>query len=122
MTVEENKAIAHRVIEQIINHGNMAAFEELVADLILGTREALPDLHMVIEDMVAEGDRVAIRVRAEATHTREFLGVPATGRRISWTGIGILRIVGGRMVGRWNESDIEGVIEQMKGDGAPPSR
>ncbi len=97
-TEEENKALVRRLVEAVINGGDMAAFDELVAadyadlaegeqpvgreeygELIAATRAALPDLRMTIEGEVAEGDTVAIRFRASATHSGEFLGVPATG-------------------------------------------
>jgi predicted ester cyclase len=82
--------------------------------MVLATREALADLDMRIEGMIAEGDLVAVRLRATAKHVGEFLGYPATGRTITWTGMGWFRIEGGRLRERWNESDVYGIAEQLR--------
>jgi len=66
---------------------------------------AFPDLTHVIEDMVAEGDRVVIRVRLEATHQGEFMGIPATGKKVSYAGMQILTIEDGVCTGNWAIDD-----------------
>jgi steroid delta-isomerase-like uncharacterized protein len=130
MAIEQNKAIAKRLVEEVICRGDEDAFDELVAEdyvdhagasdretyrtMVLATREALADLDMRIEGMIAEGDLVAVRLRATAKHVGEFLGYPATGRTITWTGMGWFRIEGGRLRERWNESDVYGIAEQLR--------
>jgi steroid delta-isomerase-like uncharacterized protein len=132
-TLEENKALVRRIVDEVINRGEMESFDELVAtdyvdlaegeqpvgreeyrELIAETRAALPDLEMTIEGEVAEGDTVAIRFRASATHSGEFLGVPPTGRRLEWVGMGWLRIRDGQIVERRNVTDVHGLLEQVK--------
>ena len=59
------------------------------------------DVRHVIEDLVAEGDRVAVRIRVDATHTAEIFGIPASSRRVSNDSIVIYRFVDGRIRERW---------------------
>ncbi len=71
------------------------------------------DFHNTAEDLVAEGDKVAFRFERQATHTGEFMGVPASGKKISWTTIGIARIAGGKIVEFWNSPDRMGMMQQV---------
>jgi len=72
-----------------------------------------PDAQLIFDDIVSEGDRVAIRFRLNMTHTGEFNGIPATNRRVSLPGITIFRFVGGKSVERWSESDFLGLMQQL---------
>jgi predicted ester cyclase len=74
--------------------------------------KATPGTH-AIEDMIAEDDKVVIRVSAKGTHTDDFLGIPETGREFTMTGIVILRIRDGKIVERWNELDMVGALVQL---------
>ena len=124
--------MARRLIDEVINAGSMESFDELVAEdyvdrsdaspvagkepyreLIVQTRQTFPDLHMTIEGMVGSGDTVVLRFRASGTQAGELFGVPPTGRRLEWTGIGWLRFQDGRLVERWNESDMISVLQQL---------
>lgn len=73
---------------------------------------ATPGTH-AIEDMIAEDDKVVVRVSAKGTHVDEFLGIPATGREITMGGIAILRIRDGKIVERWNQLDMLGALVQL---------
>ena len=92
---EQNKTLVRRVVEEVYNQGNLAVADELaVSDLVIhltsqeirgregakeyvaALRAAFPDLHMTIEDQIAEGDRVVTRWTARGTHTGEFQGIP----------------------------------------------
>lgn len=73
---------------------------------------AFPDTRHTIEDLVAEGDRVAARISARGTHTGELFGHPPTGRAVALTGITIYRLVAGRIVERWSEHGL-GVLDQL---------
>jgi predicted ester cyclase len=86
--------------------------------LITAWRTGFPDGVMHIEDIFAEGDTVVIRQRWEGTHRGEFMGVPATGRRVTITCIGIDRVVDGKVVEGWGELDMLGLMQQI---GAIPS-
>lgn len=75
--------------------------------------EAFPDLEYSIEDMVAEGDRVAFRARMRATHRGEFRGFAPTGRSFDAAGITIARIENGKIAERWASFDALGIIRQL---------
>jgi steroid delta-isomerase-like uncharacterized protein len=132
MSIEKNKEVVRRLIEDVINGGDLEAFDELIAadyvdladvgdpvgrdeyrELVRETRAAMPDLHMVIEATVAEGDTVAVRFRATATHAGPFLGVEASGRRLEWIGMGWLRVRDGQVVERCNITDIHSILQQL---------
>jgi len=74
---------------------------------------AFPDEQTVFDDQVAEGDKVVSRMTSTATHSGEFQGIPPTGKRITVTGIWIERIADGRIVERWGEVDMLGVMQQL---------
>ena len=135
MSTESNKAVALRYID-IINAWDLDALGEVVDkdaftehnpgwgalnfEQALGTykmiKAALPDLHFgeppVI--VIAEGDLVVIAGGVSGTHTGEPLfGVPATGKRLSWTGIDISRIANGKIVERWLEANMLSLMQQV---------
>ena len=105
MSAEENKARFRRFIEEAPNRGNLAVVDELFASavayhmpgsaepvrgidgvkgVVAGFRAAFPDLHVTIEDVVAEGETVAARVTARGTNTGEMMGAAPTGKRAEW--------------------------------------
>ena len=76
-------------------------------------RSAFPDLWSKVEDVIMEGDRVVERFRGGGTHQGELFGIPATGVTMETTGINILRIVDGKVVEHWGNSDDLGVMRQL---------
>ena len=76
-------------------------------------RSAFPDMQATIEDMIAEGDKVAVRYTGTGTHKGELMGIPATGKQIAVTGIEIIRIAGGKMVERWEAFDNLSFMQQL---------
>jgi steroid delta-isomerase-like uncharacterized protein len=74
---------------------------------------AFPDSSRIIEDQIAEGELVATRVTLRGTHRGEFQGIPPTGKRVAFTGIGIHRIVGGRIAEHWPQPDLLGLMQQL---------
>ena len=112
MPTEGNKAIARRWNGEIWSKGNLPAIDKLLAaDLIFNYppqgakpgREVykqvvksyfngFPDFKSTIEDMLAEGDKVAVRWTSRGTHRGEFVGIASMGKQVTMTGIGILRI------------------------------
>jgi predicted ester cyclase len=80
---------------------------------------AQPDGYHVIEDVVAEGDKVMTRLSAYGTQTGELFGIPPTGKQISMTGIAIHRISNGKIVEHWSELDNLGLMQQL-GEVLPP--
>ena len=76
-------------------------------------RTAWSDLHFTVEDLVAEGDKVALHWSCSGTHTGEWMGIPPTGKRVTWSGIGIHRVVGGKIVESWDMVDNLGLMQQL---------
>ena len=82
---------------------------------IKALRTAFPDLSVTIEDMVAEGDLVAVRGTWRGTHQGEFRGVPAIGRRIEFGGMVFWRVGGGQIRERWGLIDLPALMRQLQG-------
>jgi predicted ester cyclase len=76
-------------------------------------RAAFPDTVHVIEDQVAEGDKVVTRLRARATFTGEILGIPPHGKVVEITGIMIHRLAGGKLVEHWANADLLSFLQQL---------
>ena len=91
------------------------AFRQLWAMLLRG----LPDLHLTIEDLIAEGDKVVMRASVTGTHQGEYLGLQPTGKSIKYNEIFIWRLAGGRITEMWGVVDI---FSQMKQLGAIPAQ
>jgi|SRR5215204_56729 len=140
MSVEENRALIQRFVEEAFNPGNLDVVDEIYAPVYVGHtagfpeqspdpegvkefvglyRRAFPDLHTTIEDIVTEGDKVAYRWTAVGTHQGELLGVPPTSNRMEITGITIERIEDGRIVETWNNFDQLGMMRQIGAMPAP---
>ena len=117
---EQNKAQVRRVIEEVYNRGDLAAVDELAASelvihaasgdirgregakaYVAALRAGFPDLHLTVEDQVAEGDMVITRWTARGTHRGEFQGLPPSGKSVRVAGTDIDRIVEGRTVECW---------------------
>ncbi len=136
---EANKALARRFYDEI-NKGNLAIIDELLADGFVDheeipgiepakagirqwftvVRTAFPDLRLIQEDVVAEGDKVFIRARMTGTHRGEFMGIPATGKQIDVPFADIIRVAGGQAVEHWGITDTGAMMQQL-GVGGPPS-
>ena len=86
--------------------------------LLTGVNSAFPDLHHEIVDMVAEGDKVAIRLSVTGTHKGEFQGIPPTGKKLSLDEMGFISIIDGKIVEGWISADTMGLMQQI---GALPS-
>ncbi len=78
-----------------------------------GFRGAFPDARFTVEDMVAEGDRVAARLTMRGTHLGPLNGVPPTGRAVVVSGMSLERVADGRIVEGWNENDALGLLQQL---------
>jgi len=128
MTLEENKTIVRRWIEAY-NKRNLDLFDEFIApDYVDHTnkvgREGLkqlfdmglkgfPDWHETIEDIIAEGDKVWVRLAYTGTHTGEFMGLPPTGKKITSKAVDIYRIVNGKLAEYWNVTDNINIFKQI---------
>lgn len=132
-SVEENRALVRRFVEELWHEKNYNVVDRLCApdfvahDLpagMSGNREgykkvatiihnAFPDIHYTTEDVIADADKVVIRWNSTCTHKGEFMGIPATNKKVSRSGITIYRIVGGRIVEWWNASDLLTIMRQI---------
>ena len=135
MTTEENKAVVRRELEDLYNKGgNLDAAEEIYSPDFVGRdpttgdirgvegakqfaatmRSAFPDLTCIVEDQVAEGDKVVTRWSARGTHQGETedLG-PATGNRMEITGVSIERFSDGMVAESWDHYDALGMMQQL---------
>jgi steroid delta-isomerase-like uncharacterized protein len=127
------KAIAHRWTELWNATGDLAIIDELVAPEFVSHsappglppgpagvkawvqifRSAFADLYSVVDDVIAEGDRVVERFHAGGTHRGDFFGIPPTGRSGTITGINLFRVVDGRIVEHWGNGDDLGLMQQL---------
>lgn len=130
---KQNKDLIRRAVEEIWNQGNYSNLERFVSrdftvhlsndEKIQGVegikqffselRSAFPDIRFVIEDQVAEADRVVTHWTAKGTHQGMFKGIPPSGKRLSFTAINIDRIVDGKVVECWSEMDELGILKQL---------
>lgn len=132
MSLEENKNIVRRY-QEIYNNNQLDALLEVVSEDLLTPRimagvpsgiegakaahqimlAGFPDYQTVIDDLFAEGDKVAARITMSGTNTGTFMGIPSTGKFISFTGIYIARIANGKIVEHWGEEDGVSLLTQL---------
>ena len=79
---------------------------------------AFPDLTISIEDVISEGDRVAVRWRFEGTHQGDSLGFPPTGKKVRMIGSSFVRIKDGRLVEGWNYMDMQAILQKLREESA----
>ena len=75
--------------------------------------DAFPDIHWTLDDMVAEGEKVAVRYTLTGTHKGEFMGIPSTNKKVTFWGIGIDRFAGGKIVEEWARYDTLDFMQQL---------
>jgi len=94
-------------------------FDPSISDLesykqfISKSREAMPDLHVKIEDKIAEDDKVACRWVVSGTYTVDLFNIPALGKKATWAGMTIYRFKSGKIVESWWSEDIYGMLQQL---------
>ena len=118
MSVEENKAVVRRFIEEVFIQHDSSNIDELVSNESLkqiapGTVQAFPDMEMTVEQLIAEGDVVAVRVSAAATHKGEFRGIAATGRRWKATASAWYQVRDGKISDFWVNWDWLAIMEAI---------
>ena len=106
------EAVAEDVIVHDVVNGELRGREE-IREVVAAYRAAFPDLHLTIEDQVAEGDTDVTRWRATGTHEGEIGGAPPTGRRGVLNGVNISRFDGAQIVEVWEMWDGLGFIQQL---------
>ena len=138
MSVENNKALIRRLYDEVFAKWNLGVVDDLVGPEFVGhemppgtppgpvgfkqfygwLRSAFPDLRYVVDDVIAEGDKVVVRWTWHCTHRGDFMGVPPTGKQATVSGMAIYRLAGGKCVERWVELSLLGLLQQL---GAVPS-
>lgn len=134
MSTEQNKAIVRKMVEEIFNRGNISRTDEFFApdfveheELPPGMppgregvklmttmfRSAFPDFNATIADIIAEGDKVVIRMTWSGTQKGEFMGVPPTGKSVSFGVFDIIRIAEGKFVEHWGQMDSIAMMQQL---------
>jgi steroid delta-isomerase-like uncharacterized protein len=132
-TPDENKAITRRAFEEFITNKNPAAAPKYLTPDFVGHYpdlppvqgvegfqqflgmylNAFPDSRVTIEDILAEGDRVAVRITFRGTHQGELMGIPATGKSIAMGALNIFRILDGKAAEQWVNQDDLGLMQQL---------
>lgn len=135
-TTDANKALLRRWFDEVWNKGRAEAIDEMFAEggIAHGLSEipesplkgpngfkpfhstfrgAFPDIEVVVEDMIAEGDKVVARCSVRGTHSGEHLGIAASSAPVDFTGIAIVRIEDGKIVEAWNNFDFMRMNRQV---------
>jgi len=148
VSVEENKALVRNFFEEVWNNRNLDYLDEVYSPdftlhalwqntsaggaieatgiepakkVIGGWFTGFPDIKVSVDDQVAEGDLVGSRHSSHGTHTNDFMGIPASGKEATVTGMTITRIADGKMVEAWTCWDALGMFEQLgMAPGGPP--
>ncbi len=144
-SIEEHKAIVRRLAEEVIQGGNLDLIPALFApdyvphdpsnptrrggiegarDFIAQLQEGVTDVRYTIEDLIAEGDKVMYRWTLSFRHTGPMMGIPPTGNSVSFGGVDIFRLAGGKIAESWVYADALGMLRQfgvLPPPGPPPS-
>lgn len=133
MSTEDNKAAVRQFYEEGFNKHNLTAIDTFIdpnevdhfsppgtptgiegARKLIGMfLKAFPDIHVTVEDMIAEGDTTVARITMSGTHQGAFMGIPPTGKKFSITLIEINRFEGGKSVEHWAETNLLSLLQQL---------
>jgi steroid delta-isomerase-like uncharacterized protein len=132
MPTEANKAVVRRFYEEVESQGLLEVIDALIAPTFVDTghpqrgsgpasvrahviemRTRFPDLTVTVDQLVAEGEWVVARITSRGTHLGPFAGLAPTGKTITWTGVGMRRIVDGRIVEQWTKYDMFSLLRQL---------
>jgi steroid delta-isomerase-like uncharacterized protein len=132
MSLEENKALVRRFVDEVQCRHNLAALDELYSpdfvdrsgmtdppNLESARRffgimfAAFPDMHFVIRQQIAEGDKVLTHKTFHGTHLGPFMGIPATGKTVTIDVMDIYTVTGGRITEHWTVGDMLGMLQQL---------
>ena len=133
MGIEENKELVRRLYDEVVNRGLMNVADELVhidaiehepipgakpgregfKQFFEAFRKSFPDMQISIDDMIAENDKVVVRLTVRGTHDDDFMGISSTGNPIEFESIDIFRCEGGLLVEHWGETDTLGLFKQL---------
>ena len=128
----EHENLVRRMYEEAWNEGRLDVIDEVCAPDYVGVgpygnelgpesvqrgvtsrRDAFPGIHVTIEDVITEGDKVVARLTFRGTQKGEFQGIQPTNKEVAWTGIWIYRVADGKFIERWHNYDMHGLMEQL---------
>ena len=131
---EANKALARRYADLLLNQHQLDRAAEILAPTFVGRfagapgpvqgidgwkaffggfLATFPDYRESVHDVLAEADRIAVRISFTGTHQGDFFGLPSTGKEVAAGGMAFMRIAGGRVVEQWTEADVIGLLQQL---------
>ncbi len=135
MSSEENKTFMRHFYEEVMNQKNVAAVDDFfapdfvnhsasqlglpagdiqhVTQFLSMVMQSFPDLHYTVEDLIAEGDKVAARLTLTGTQRGTFMGIPPTGKHATISDFEIFRIAGGKAVECWVQVDFLGLLQPL---------
>lgn len=132
MSLQENKALVRRFVEEVQSQHNLAALDEVLSPDFVdfsgmtnpptreGSRQffammfaAFPDMRFTIRQQIAEGDKVMTHKTFEGTHRGPFMGIPATGNQVAFDVIDIFTVAGGKMTEHWTVGDMFRMMQQL---------
>jgi len=133
MSADENKAVVRQFFEELLSTDNFALADELLSpgfrfyfagspdpmglesykEFLAARRAAFPDRRFVVEDMIAEGDKVSARFTMRGTHNGDLPGIVPSGKEVTMTGIDMIRLEEGKMVEDRVEVDQLGMMQQL---------
>jgi steroid delta-isomerase-like uncharacterized protein len=132
MSLQENKALVRRFVEEVQNQHNLAALDELFSPdfvdhsgmtnppTLEGSHQffammfaAFPNMRFTIRQQIAEGDKVLTHKILHATQLGPFMGIPATGKEVTVDVMDIFTVAGGKITGHWTVGDMLGMMQQL---------
>jgi steroid delta-isomerase-like uncharacterized protein len=132
MSLDENKTLVRRFVEEVQNQHNLDAIDELFSPAFVdhsgtaglpgieGTKAffhmmitTFPDMHFTIQQQLAESDQVLTHKTFHGTHQGEFMGIPGTGKQVSFDVMDILTVRDGKITDHWTVGDFLGMLQQL---------
>lgn len=118
----DNKTFIRRYLEEVDGKAKPKALvekyvtDESLKEHIAMFESAFPRYELIVEDMIAEGDKVVIRSLFRGTHQGEFFGVPPTGKQVETPVIVIYQVAGDKIAQFWMQADVMGLMQQLTGN------
>ncbi|MEJ2009994.1 MAG: ester cyclase [Acidobacteriota bacterium] len=133
MSEEANKQLVRQHYEDLVNQNNLAAADEQMAEdfidhgalpgvvsrgpesarqAMVALHAAVPDVHVTLDEVIAEGDIVAVRATWRGTHQGPLAGIPPSGKPVTVKGMVFWRVANGKLVERWATVDLSSLRAQ----------
>lgn len=133
MSTKDDLSLVRRYVDEVLNAGNLELLDEMLSpdykryltptsapltpqlqkQRLAGLRAAFPDIHLTMEDIIAEGDRIAFRGALRGTHQGTFQGIPPTGKQVTVFAYDLVRIENGKFCEHWGGPDLLNALLQL---------